>query len=68
MPFSRLINELLSSEDDINKDTSAMIEVMVVTAAKVLLADIRDEKGLGWSICKVMRVESVGIINWMLTM
>ena len=45
-----------------------MIEVMVVTAAKVLLADIRDEKGLGRSICKVMRVDSVGIIHWMLTM
>ena len=43
-PFTRLRNELLSSEDDTNKEISDTIGDMSVTAAKSMLAKILDEK------------------------
>ena len=43
LPFDILGNEIFSSEGKTNKDTSAMIGEMAVTAANVLLADIRDK-------------------------
>ena len=43
LAFYRLRNELFSPEGDTNKETSAMIGEMAVTAAKALLADIRDK-------------------------
>ena len=39
-PFSRLLNNIFSPEDDTNKGTYAMIGKMFVTSAKALLADI----------------------------
>ena len=41
-PFSKLRNELLSSEEDTNKETCTMIGDIVVTAAKALLVDVQD--------------------------
>ena len=43
-PFYILLNEIFSTEDDTNKETSAMIGGMAVGAAKALLSEIRDEK------------------------
>ena len=42
--LSRLSNELLSTDNKTNKDTSSMIGDMVVTADKALLSGIWDEK------------------------
>ena len=43
-PFSRHRDKIFSLEDDTHKYTSSMIREMVVTADKVLISDIRDEK------------------------
>ena len=52
-PFARLRNELFSPEEETNKETSDMIGFMVVTAAKAMLADIRDgKKGYGGASVK----------------
>ena len=68
LPFSRLRNELFSPEEDTNKYKYAMIGGVAVTAAKVLLADILDEKNPWQSICQVLGAYCVGIIHPMLTM
>ena len=44
LPLHSLINDLFSTEDDTNKDTPASIGEMAVTAAKALLAKIREKK------------------------
>ena len=46
LQFTRLRNELFSTEYDTNKETSSMIGEMTVTADKALLADIWDEKNI----------------------
>ena len=38
LPFFRLHNDLLSQEDETNKDTSVMLGEMAVTEAKALIA------------------------------
>ena len=53
-PFARLLNEIFSTEDDTNKETSAMIGEIVVTKTKALLSEIWDEKHPRRSICQVL--------------
>ena len=68
MKFSILRKNLFSPEDDTNKEIYAIVGEMVVTASKALLAEIQDEKQPRRSICRVLGVDSVGIIYPMLTM
>ena len=65
LPFNILCNEIFSPEEDTNKDTCT---ILVVTAAKALLANIWDEKKPRRSICQVLGTYYVGIIHPMLTM
>ena len=44
LPFARLRNQLFSTEDNTNKDTSSMIREMEVTTYKDLLSIIPDKK------------------------
>ena len=68
LPFSRLLDELFSPEDDTNKDKYAMIGEMTVTSAKALISEIRNEKNPQRSICQVLGGDYVRILHPMLTM
>ena len=67
-PFARLRNDIFSKKYDKNKEKSSIIGEMKVTSAKLLLAKIGDEKRLRRIICQVLELDSVGIINLVLTM